>query len=213
MEKSESIGQLATALAIAQGALKPAAFNRVNPHFKSRYADLTSVIDASRKALAENGLSIAQFPSADGSKVSVRTVLAHKSGEWISDVLTLTASKPDPQGVGSAITYAKRYAWAAILGISADEDDDANEASAPNKSQRPVPEQNGKAESPKTKFANIIGEWAKVAPEDRKAVALQVAKAVGFDLGKATDDDFNKAAAYVQSNMSKPFTEWAKENA
>lgn len=218
MEKSEQIGQLVAALSVAQGQLKSAPFNRVNPHFKNRYADLTSVIDTSRTALASNGLSVMQFLSADGAKVNVRTMLAHKSGEWVADTLTLTASKADPQGVGSAITYAKRYGWCAILGISADDDDDANAAATPPPAQRPVVSPNGESpasvETYKGRFAGLVKGWANVAPEDMKAAAMQVAKACKFDIAKATDDDFKQAAEYVEAHrQNQTFAEWAKENA
>lgn len=214
MNKSESIGKLAESMSKAQASLKSAPFNRVNPHFKNRYADLTSVIDTARKPLSENGLTFMQFVSCSGPVVSVETVIAHSSGEWISGTLSLTASKPDPQGVGSAITYAKRYGLCAALGISADDDDDANDASTPTNTQRPVP-QNGKAEaSPKKQFADAVKGWAQVAPEDVRAACIQVAKAAGIDTNTPdADSAWTKATEYVVKHASKPFADWAKEQA
>jgi hypothetical protein len=127
MEQSESIHELATALAKAQGALEGAAKSKANPFFKSKYADLASVWEACREALSANGLAVVQSASAQGAHVTVTTLLLHSSGQWVRDGLTMTAKADDPQGVGSAITYARRYALAAFVGV-APEDDDAESA-------------------------------------------------------------------------------------
>jgi hypothetical protein len=127
--RSPSIAALAAALAKAQGEIEGAAKANVNPHFKSKYADLASVWDACRAPLSKHGLSILQPVRADGPHVTVTTILAHSSGEWIEESLTMTAQQNTPQGVGSAITYGRRYGLAAMVGI-APEDDDGNAASA-----------------------------------------------------------------------------------
>lgn len=124
-----SIARLAAALANAQRQIRPAVKDAKNPHFGSKYANLAAVAEACRDALAENGIAVSQFPSADGGKVTVSTMLMHESGEYILSALTLTAVKTDPQGVGSAITYGRRYGLAAVVGVVADEDDDGNAAS------------------------------------------------------------------------------------
>lgn len=129
MNKSETIGNLAKALSIVQSKLTPAVKDSKNPFFKSNYADLNSVWDACRRLLTENGLSVAQVNQAAENGVIVETVLMHESGEWISGEIFLPLVKNDPQGVGSAITYGRRYGLAAIVGIVADEDDDGNHAS------------------------------------------------------------------------------------
>jgi hypothetical protein len=116
-------------MAKAQGEMEGAAKANVNPHFKSKYADLASVWDACRAPLAKNGLSVLQPVRADGPSVTVTTILAHSSGEWIEESLTMTAAQNTPQGVGSAITYGRRYGLSAMVGI-APEDDDGNAASA-----------------------------------------------------------------------------------
>lgn len=126
--RSASIAALAAALAKAQGEMEGAAKGNVNPHFKSKYADLASIWDACREPLSKHGLSILQPVRADGPQVTVTTILAHSSGEWIEESLTMTAQKNDPQGVGSAITYGRRYGLASMVGI-APEDDDGNAAS------------------------------------------------------------------------------------
>lgn len=128
MNKSETIAKLAEALAKAQGAIKNAVKDSANPYFKSKYADLASVWDACRKELSDNGLSVVQVPAMRDGKVCVTTILMHASGEWIDGELELTPVKDDPQGAGSAITYARRYALSGFAGI-APEDDDGNAAS------------------------------------------------------------------------------------
>ena len=127
--RSESLAALAAALSKAQGVMEGATKAGLNPHFKSKYADLASVWDACRKPLADNGLSVVQLPGGDGQTLSVTTILMHESGEWIEGTMTMTPTKNDPQGVGSCLTYARRYALAATVGISP-EDDDGNAASA-----------------------------------------------------------------------------------
>jgi hypothetical protein len=133
LRRSSSIAKLAEALAKAQGEILGAEKTQVNPHFKSRYADLAAVYDACRAPLAKHGIAVLQLPSADGPRVTVATLLAHGSGEWIGGALTMRAQQETPQGIGSCITYARRYALAAMAGV-APEDDDGNEAS-----RRPVP--------------------------------------------------------------------------
>lgn len=128
MQQSESIAKLATALSIIQGKLSHAKKDSANPFFKSKYADLESVWDACRDLLAANGLSVMQFPGEyiDGT-MSMTTILAHSSGEWIGQEMSLPVSKPDAQGSGSALTYMRRYALAAVVGV-VQADDDANAA-------------------------------------------------------------------------------------
>ena len=133
MLKSESIANLAKSLAIVQGKLTYAKKDSKNPFFKSNYADLESVWDACRDLLASNGLSVSQFPGtySDLDKsMSLTTILAHESGEWISQEMSLPVSKVDAQGAGSAITYMRRYALAAVVGV-VQADDDGNAASNP----------------------------------------------------------------------------------
>ena len=131
MNKSESIAGLAAALAKAQGQMKGAVKDSANPFFKSKYADLASVVEAIRSAFSANGLSYVQtVQSSDLDEVRVETMILHSSGEWIScGVLALPVSKNDAQGYGSALTYARRYSLSAAVGV-APEDDDGNAAVA-----------------------------------------------------------------------------------
>jgi hypothetical protein len=106
----------------------------VNPHFKSKYADLTSVWEACREPLHKNGLAVVQAPEPCDTGIQLRTMLLHKSGEWIDSVLVIPAAQQSPQGYGSAMSYARRYALAAMLGVVS-EDDDAEAASGSYRTQ------------------------------------------------------------------------------
>lgn len=124
MNKSESISQLAAALFKAQSEFEGVEKSTENTFLKSKYADLAACLDASRKPLASNGLSVVQLPSFSEGMVKVESVLLHDSGEWISSELAMKPVKDDPQGIGSTITYARRYLLASMLGL-AQKDDDA----------------------------------------------------------------------------------------
>jgi len=127
--QSETIGALAGALAKAQAEIQGAVKDATNPHFRSRYADLSSVWDAIRAPLTKHGLSIVQAPTVnDAGSVLLKTTLMHSSGEWIASLYPINPIKADPQGYGSALTYARRYCLASIAGV-APEDDDGEAAS------------------------------------------------------------------------------------
>ncbi len=128
LKTSDEIGELAKALAAARKDFKPVLKDANNPFFKSKYADLAGVIEATSDALSKNGLVVIQSPRLGLNRIAVTTLLAHSSGQWLRDDLELPMSKFDAQGAGSAITYARRYAYQAIVGVAA-EDDDGNAAS------------------------------------------------------------------------------------
>lgn len=138
MNKSEQTNELFTALAKAQAEIEGAVKDSTNPHFRSKYADLSSVMQACKTPLSKHGLSVAQLPDSDDPEVvAVTTVLGHTSGQWISSRIVMRPTKSDPQGVGSALTYCRRYALAAMVGVCP-EDDDGNIASAPKEAESPV---------------------------------------------------------------------------
>lgn len=145
MEKSESIKELAAALNKVQATIQAAKKDSVNPFFKSTYADLSSVWDACRKELVDNGLSVTQIADMDTEgRAVLETVLMHTSGEWIKGRLPLSTVKTDPQGQGSALTYARRYSLSAIVGLCTEEDDDAegsmDRGKAKKKEEKKAPE-------------------------------------------------------------------------
>ena len=125
MNQSESITDLATALCLAQAEMGGAIKDSTNPFFNSSYADLSSVIKVIKEPFAKWGLSFVQLPvtSAGGNGVGVSTMLMHKSGQWLQGEYLLPMDKVTPQGAGSAITYARRYALQSLVGIPSVDDD------------------------------------------------------------------------------------------
>lgn len=141
MLKSEQINELAAALAKAQGQIEGAKKSSSNPFFKSKYADLAECWNTCREALTANEISVIQMPEEinENGRLNITTMLAHSSGQYISSTLTMTVTKLDPQAIGSAITYGRRYALAAMVGL-AQEDDDGEKAMArqEKKDKKPV---------------------------------------------------------------------------
>ncbi len=137
MLKSEQINELAAALAKAQGQIEGAKKSSSNPFFKSKYADLAECWNTCREALTANGISVIQMPEEinENGRLNITTMLAHSSGQYISSTLTMTVTKLDPQAIGSAITYGRRYALAAMVGLS-QEDDDGEKAMARPKDKK-----------------------------------------------------------------------------
>jgi len=129
LPSSPTLGKVFAAIAKAQRAMGPALKGAINPHLKSKYADLASVQAACIPALNEAGLAVIHAPEVNGSSVKTWTIFGHaESGEWIGQGVNITASKADAQGIGSAITYGARYGLARMAGIQM-EDDDGNAAS------------------------------------------------------------------------------------
>jgi hypothetical protein len=125
--QSEEINELATALSAAQGAIQGAVTDSTNPFYKSKYADIHSVITCAKEALKENGLSVVQPTEMIDGQLFLSTILLHKSGQWIKGLIPIVTDKPDAQSVGKAITYYRRYAYSSMLSIS-QFDDDGEEA-------------------------------------------------------------------------------------
>lgn len=176
---SDEIGELAKALAAARKDFRPVLKDASNPFFRSKYADLAGVIESTSEALSKNGLVVIQSPRLKESRVSVTTLLAHSSGQWLRDELELPLSKFDAQGAGSAITYARRYAYQAIVGVAA-EDEDGNAASQKFEKQgdgtfaksdpKPPAEQPKRGRLSKKAEASDYQPWAGLAgkPEEPK---------------------------------------------
>lgn len=139
MKHSEQLDKLAAALSKAQSNMQGAKKDTANPFFKSKYADLSSCVDASRAALCAEGLSVIQGNTPADKGVMIQTRIMHSSGQWIEeDGLFVPAAKYDPQGFGSALTYARRYSLCAMVGI-APEDDDGNSATKAVKDAAIIP--------------------------------------------------------------------------
>lgn len=141
MRTSEQLDKIAPALAAALPAVQNAVKDAKNPHFRSTYATLAAVIDTTKPVLAEHGITVLQSPGWHEGRATVTTRLLHASGQWIEGTAETPVAKQDPQGVGSAITYLRRYGLAALAGIT-QEDDDGNTASQrrdPNTGRPNVP--------------------------------------------------------------------------
>ena len=126
MMQSEHINELAAALAKAQRTLKAAIKDSTNPHFRSRYADLASIWSAWQEAGPAHGLAITQTTAVRDGGIVLITQMSHSSGQWIRGEYPLNPIKNDPQGLGSAMTYARRYSLAAMAGVCPDDDDGEN---------------------------------------------------------------------------------------
>lgn len=123
IEMNGEMGPFFAALSKTQSAIKGALRDSTNPHFKSKYADLESTWDACRAQLGGNGFAVVQTPFSEGENIGVVTVLGHTSGAWVKGRLAVKPMKFDAQGAGSAITYLRRYALAAMVGVSPTDDD------------------------------------------------------------------------------------------
>ena len=127
--ESQSLDKLYAALSKAQLEMLPAKTGSSNPFFKSKYADLASIVKASRKALGINGLAVIQRILRSGSAgMTLMTRLCHASGQWIESSMTVNPPKQDIQSLGSYLTYLRRYTYSAIVGVVASEEDDDGEA-------------------------------------------------------------------------------------
>jgi len=195
MIKSESIAALAAALAKAQGQFDHAKKDVKNEFFKSKYADLASVIDAAKKPLSDNGLSVCQIcETTESGDIRLETILMHSSGEFISGSYPIRPVKGDPQAYGSAITYARRYAFSAITGIAAD-DDDGNQASqaAPYKAPPKSPEHKqdivdyAALLSGANSLDDLVKSWAMI-PKARQAEFVELKNDVKEKLLKPRDN-------------------------
>jgi hypothetical protein len=135
-----------------QAQIKPAIKDSLNPHFKSKYADLGAVWEAVKDPLHEHGFAVIQSPDFEGENMFLKTTILHVGGEKMEGRYPIRPSKNDPQGVASAITYARRYSISAMLGVIADDDDDGNAASAPRSTPAPAqpPTQREVIHTPKT---------------------------------------------------------------
>ena len=121
-----TIDQLAAALIAAQGEFAAIPKNSTNPFFKSKYADLATVVANAQPVLTKHGLAVSQHPTTLDGQPALQTILMHTSGQTIGSTMLLCATKTDPQGQGAALTYARRFAYMAVLGLVADADDDGN---------------------------------------------------------------------------------------
>ena len=157
VRQSDSIAKLAAALVKAQAEVQHATKDAKNPHFRSDYASLTSVLDTIKPVFAAHGLALVQFPGFADGHATLDTVLVHESGEWMAATAGAPLQKNDPQGVGSALTYLRRYSGAAVAGIG-QEDDDGNAASK-------APKRSAEAEALVREVRDLLGQRDASTPE------------------------------------------------
>jgi len=191
---STEINELSAALAKAQGAMEAAKMGSVNPFLKNKYADLGSVIQAARAPLAANGLSFTQHPSVTETHVTVTTLLAHSSGQWITSEISLPLDGGKglslAQSMGAIITYLRRYTLSAILGIYADEDTDGNE---------------GKTNKPQAKAKQETQAQAPPLPP-MPDMDLETAMTVETNDGKPYHEIDSDTLAHMATSINKKLT-------
>ena len=201
LNASENLADLAAALCAVQGELKPAIKQADNPFFKSKYVDLPGVWEAIRPLLAKNGLSVVQTFTASADGPTIVTTLMHKSGQWVSSELFLKPAKSDPQGVGSAITYGRRYALSAMVGVVADEDDDGNAASQWGQACAAL-----KVSAPfvpcSSENAAKLSEYAKIKIGS-DAIEKALSKYNAVDVTELDNTVAAKVIAFIQKEMNK----------
>ena len=191
MEMSPQINELAKALAAAQRKIQAAKKDSQNPHFRSRYADLASCWDACREQLTSNGISVIQPVQKNHEGPYLQTILLHESGQWIaSGEYPLRSAKDDSQGLGSAITYGRRYSLCAMVGVAPDDDDDGEAAQG-----RPQAKSVPQARPP----------FQQTAPRMNEPVAVQPPKAA--DPMPAAVNDAPPKYAYGNGNATKGISE------
>jgi hypothetical protein len=221
MNKSETIGQLALALSKAQGQMKFAAKDANNPFFKSKYADLASVIEAIKVPLSANGIAFVQATDFEDSAVIVETILLHESGEWISGKLRMQPTKNDPQGVGSAVTYAKRYGLQALAGVPSD-DDDGNAATglqgapaAKPAAAKPMPAKVKEAVAKLHAKGTISGDPSEGDLSDIAQPPPAAGKPDGAVLSQVINAFATKlsmTAPMIEAEYNKPMDQWTNDD-
>lgn len=178
MNKSEAIGNLAKAIALSQVEVENATKDTKNEFFKSKYADLAAVLNVIRPVFSKHNIAIVQLPSFAAPIASVETMLIHESGEFISSVCSAPVGKQDAQGIGSAITYLRRYSLAAMCGV-AQEDDDGNGASDKDKPKQPAtpkqPPTNQTLAKPTPEVKKLSNDEREMGVKDMKAAPDEAA--------------------------------------
>ncbi len=184
MNHSENINEIVAALLKVQSQPMVAIKDSTNPFHKSKYADLNAVWDASRPILNAHGLCVMQIGSFEGTQPVLVTMLTHTSGQWIKSVLPLNPAKNDPQGIGAAITYMRRYGLSALVGLTCDDDDDGETASGRGKA---VDKKPAKAEikSNESKIDNSLKEHKKIDSQQIEILNIEL-----FNLDQSFRDKF-----------------------
>lgn len=191
MHKSDSIAELAKALASFQSEVKQPLKDKANPFFKSKYVPLENVVEAITHIAPKHGLSFIQYPVNQDTKVGIVTILMHSSGEFIeTEPVFAKPAKDDAQATGSVITYLKRYSLSAVFGITSDEDDDGNSATFGNNQ----PKQQTQSQ-PQMNLPKMISE-AQI-----KAIGAKTSN-ISKSSGVEQSQVYQSAAAHLKINKS-----------
>jgi hypothetical protein len=203
MKTSESVSNIFKSIIQAQSEFTPAVKDATNPHFRSKYANFDSIVDTIRPVLAKNGLAFMQ-PTVDiDGKLFIKTRIIHGSGEWIESSYPVNPVKNDPQGYGSALTYARRYSLSSILGITSDEDDDGNKSSHPPDGNKVYkPQQKPPGEQKTITPPKEIGPVKEVPPNLALSVyVMKSGKYCGRTLESLTQHDLKLFIAYCAAHV------------
>lgn len=208
MRTSENISDIAKAMSLAQKEMKPALKDSTNPHFKSKYADISSIWEAIREPITNHGLTVWQDVTTEERQVSITTRIVHISGQWVEfGPLSVPMSKFDAHGVGSAISYGKRYSLCAAVGVvSGDEDDDGNAA----KQDHHQPKQPAYVKINKDKVVELNQLFEKCDPDFYRSMMDKI-KSAYPQIASITD--FNDAIyARAKENTLNEIERLRKEN-
>lgn len=216
MRTSDQVDKIAKDFRAAQEGLEPVKKTASNPYYKSSYAPLDACYAAAVTALHAHSISVIQATDLRGEQFVLTTRLQHDSGQFYEGDYLLNPVKPDPQGYGSATTYARRYALCAMVGLCPEDDDDGNAASGKHgqatntPAQRATPKNNHKTK-PGDELKAKVAMWAGVQAEDIPGAVRQVMERCGLptDRKQVTTDHLNTALAWVleQMNDGVEFTE------
>jgi len=209
MKTSEQIDLISKAVALAQGEMSPASKSTVNPFFKSTYSNLTQVWDAIREPLSKNNISVFQDVISTPVGIAVLTRVCHASGQWMEfGPLEITLVKKDAQSLGSATSYAKRYALCAAIGVVADEDDDGEKAMGRNNSKEPVkqsPNTNQEKEDPIRDERLLLEFHKSYTDEDYQMIKLYIQKYASYwkkSIGQSIQDYIDNPKQF-ESDLKK----------
>ena len=189
---SESLNLLYEALVKTQAEMQGAKKDSNNPHLKTKYADLESCVVASRPFLVKNGLCVLQMVNTKDDKIFLTTRLAHMSGQYIESSMEIKPSKNDMQGLGAAITYARKYSYSSIICLATEDDD--GEQDRKNAEERKPDE---------TLTSAQIGELEKYIEQDQNLLPLLLNKANVDELSLIPRQHYNSCIQYLKNKLNK----------
>lgn len=201
MQQSEETGELFAALCKAQASIKAAPKSSENPHFQSKYADLSEVINSIRGPLADNGLSYIQEAIKCEGGVGVTTQINHSSGQWIRLGPTpIPVSKMNAHQVGSAVTYAKRYSLCAALGVATEDDDGTAATEEPERESKP---ERTERETTSEKVKSIIRSQCLCKTKSQAMELLDAATCGQFTIGEIDNEQKAKVILGILTSLSE----------